>query len=220
MAFIPELKFNGPYVPTGDISILKDGSSLKARPRLNFITGPGMSIAAVDDTANYKTDITVGPLAPGYYGCFYDKTTQSVASTSTAYVFTYNTTDGHNGVSLVNNSKITVAHPGMYNLQFSVQFSNSDTQIHDADIWVRKNGSDYADSNSQFTIPNSHGGTHGRLIAVANFFIQLTANDYVELAWHATNTAIVAEYIGTQTSPTRPTTPSVIVTINQISNLP
>jgi hypothetical protein len=220
MAFIPEVKFSGPLVPTGSISVLKEGSALKARPRMNFITGPGMSLAVADDAVNYKTDITVGPLAPGYYGCFYDKTTQSVSSTTTAYVFTYDTTDGHKGVSLENGSRLKVSYPGMYNLQFSVQFVNSDTKIHDADIWVRKNGSDYADSNSQFSIPNSHGGVNGSLIAAVNFYIPLAANDYVELAWCATSTQITAKYIAPQTSPTRPATPSVIVTINQISNLP
>lgn len=220
MAFIPEVRFSGPLVPTGDISILKDGSPLKARPRINFVTGTGMSISVADDPTNYKTDITLENASPGYYGCFYDKTTQSVTSTTTAYVFTYNTTDGHKGVSLESGSRIKVAHAGMYNLQFSVQFTNSDTQIHDADIWVRKNGSDYADSNSQFSIPNSHGGVNGSLIAVVNFYIPLVANDYVELAWCATSTQVEAKYIAPQTSPTRPATPSVIVTINQISNLP
>lgn len=220
MAFIPEVRFSGPLVTTGDISILKEGSALKARPRMNFITGPGMSLAVSDDTVNYKTDITVGPLAPGYYGCFYDKTTQTIASTTTAYAFTYNTTDGHNGVSLVDSSKITVAHAGTYNLQFSIQFTNSDSQLHDADVWVSKNGTNLADSNSRFSIPSKHGSVDGNLIAALNFYVPMVANDYVQIFWCASNTAVSTTYIAAQSSPTRPTTPSIIATINQISNLP
>mgnify|MGYP000008362237 CR=1 FL=1 len=62
-----------------------------------------------------------------------------------------------------------------------MQFANADTQIQDADLWLRKNGTDLANSNSQFSIPNSHGGTDGHLIAALNLFVDLAANDYVEL---------------------------------------
>ena len=215
--FIPQLQLNGPLV-TGPISILTDGTALKTRPRINFVSGTGFGITATDDPTNYKTDITIGSTAPGYYGCFYDKTNQTASSTTAAYAFTYNTTDGHNGVNLESGSRIKVLHSGTYNLQFSVQFANSNVQIYDADIWLRKNGTDYADSNSQFSIPNSHGGTNGHLIAALNFYLSLQANDYVELMWHAYSTNIFAEYIAPQTSPTRPSTPSIIVTINQIAN--
>jgi hypothetical protein len=105
-------------------------------------------------------------------------------------------------------------------VQFSVQFANTDTQIHDADIWMRKNGSDLTNSNSQFSIPNSHGGTDGHLIAALNLFVDLAANDYVELMWAAASTQVKLEYIGTQSSPTRPATPSAIVTIQHISDGP
>lgn len=215
--FIPQLQFNGPLV-TGPISILNNGTALKTRPRINFVSGTGFGITATDDPTNYKTDITIGSTAPGYYGCFYDKTTQTAASTTAAYTITYNTVDGHNGVSLVSGSRITVANAGLYNLQFSVQFANTDTQIHDADLWLRKNGTDFPDSNSTFSVPNSHGGVTGHTIGAANFFLSLVANDYVEMVWHADDTHISIEYTGTQTSPVRPTTPSIIVTMAQVAN--
>lgn len=150
------------------------------------------------------------------YGAFQDSTDQTAASTTDAYAVTLDTTDYAVGVSVVSGSQITVRSAGVYNIQFSIQFANADTQIQDADVWFRKNGTDVASSNSQFSIPNSHGGTDGHLIASLNFYIQLAAGDYVQLMWATTSTNVSIEQIPTQTSPTRPATPSVIVTINKV----
>jgi hypothetical protein len=50
-----------------------------------------------------------------------------------------------------------------------------------------------------------------------NFFVDLAKNDYVEIMWSTTNTLVTIDAKGTQTSPTRPTTPSVITTMNYVS---
>jgi hypothetical protein len=64
--------------------------------------------------------------------------------------------------------------------------------------------------------PNKHGSVKGHLIAALNFYNQVNAGDYVEIMWSTTNTAVILEQIPTQTSPTRPSTPSVIVTANKV----
>ena len=150
------------------------------------------------------------------YGAFQDSTDQTAASTTAAYAITLNTTDYAVGVSIVSSSQITVRSAGVYNIQFSIQLANTNTQIHDVDIWFRKNGTDVAGSNSKFSVPNSHGGTNGHLIAALNFYIQLAAGDYVQLMWATNSTNVTIEHLPAQTSPTRPTTPSVIVTINKV----
>ena len=150
------------------------------------------------------------------YGAFQDTTDQTAASTTAAYAITLNTTDYAVGVAIVSNSQITVRSAGVYNIQFSIQFANADTQIHDVDVWFRKNGTDVAGSNSKFSVPNSHGGTDGHLIAALNFYIQLAAGDYVQLMWSTTSTDVSIEHLAAQTNPTRPTTPSVIVTVNKV----
>jgi len=152
------------------------------------------------------------------YGAFQDSTDQTAASTTAAYAVKFNTTDVSNGVTVASNSRLTVKSYGIYNVQFSIQFTNTDVQIHDIDLWFRKNGTDIANSNSKYSIPNSHGGIDGHLIAALNFWIELNANDYVEIMWSTTSTQIFIEQIGTQTSPTRPATPSAIVTVNFVSS--
>jgi hypothetical protein len=150
------------------------------------------------------------------YGAFQDTTDQTAASTTAAYAITLDTTDYAVGVSIVSSSQITVRSAGVYNIQFSIQFANSNVAIQDVDVWFRKNGTDVAGSNSKFSVPNSHGGTDGHLIAALNFYIQLAAGDYVQLMWSTTSTDVSLEQIPTQTTPTRPSTPSVIVTINKV----
>lgn len=151
------------------------------------------------------------------YGAFQDSTDQTAASTTAAYAITYNTTDYSNGITLSNSSRLNVTNPGVYNIQFSVQFANADTQIQDVDIWFRKNGTDVAGSNSKFSVPNSHGGTNGHLIAALNYFIELAAGDYIQIMWATTSTLVTIEQLPAQTSPTRPATPSVIATMTYVS---
>ena len=152
------------------------------------------------------------------YGAFEDLTDQTAASTTAAYAVKFGTTDFSNGISVVSTTQLTVKSYGIYNIQFSFQFNNTDTQIHDVDIWFRKNGTDVPNSNSKFSIPNSHGGVDGHLIAAMNFWIEMNANDYTEIMWRTSSTTVSIEQLPTQTSPSRPATPSAIVTVNFVSS--
>jgi hypothetical protein len=151
------------------------------------------------------------------YGAFQDSTNQTAANTTTAYPMTFNTTDYSNGVSVVSNSRLTVKSYGIYNLQFSAQLVNTDSSIHDMDIWFRKNGTNVPASNSRYSVPNSHGGVDGHTIAALNYYIELNANDYVEIMWATDNTAVSIQQLPTRTSPDTPSTPSVIATMQYVA---
>jgi hypothetical protein len=159
------------------------------------------------------------------YGAFQDSTNQSAASTTVAYAVTFNTTDFSNGITLSNNSRLNVKNAGIYNLQFSIQLKNTTNDGHDVDIWFRKNGTDIANSNSRFHPPARKSvGDPSHMIAALNFFVDMAANDYVEIMWRTANTGISIEAFGTSTSPTRPAVPSVIATLsfvptNALTNL-
>lgn len=153
-------------------------------------------------------------------GSFLSTLDQLAVSTTAAYAVTYNTTDISNSVSVTNNSRITVTYSGIYNLQFSIQFVNTSVQIHDVDVWAAVNGTNLSNSNSRFSVPNSHGGTDGHLIAALNLFLTLQAGDYVELYWHTDNTNVSIQYLPAATTPTRPATPSVIATMTFVSSIP
>lgn len=152
------------------------------------------------------------------YGAFQDTTTQTIASTTTAYAMSFNTTDFAEGISIVSGSRITVSKGGIYELQFSSQFTNTDSAIQDVDIWVRKNGTDIALSRGRISIPNRHGSVDGAILPSWNYELSLAANDYVELMWCASSTTVSMITLPTLTSPTRPAAASVIATMTYISN--
>jgi hypothetical protein len=160
------------------------------------------------------------------YGAFQD-TTDQTATANTATVMTFNTTDYSNGVSVVTSggkaSRLTVAQAGIYNLQFSVQFDNADVQEHDVTIWLRKDASgagvDIDGSAGLVGVPSSHGGINGHIIVGWNYFISLNANDFVEIWWSTPDTNITIQAYAAGTSPTRPSTASVVATMTFVSNL-
>ena len=189
---------------------------------LTLATGDATSTTLYDARISPESLILLMPSSaaamadPVPFGSFSDSTDQAAANTTTAYAVTYNTTDFSKGISVVSNSRITFETAGVYNIQFSIQFANDDVQIQDVDVWFRKNGTDIANSNSKFSVPNSHGGTDGHLIASLNFYVEVVANDYIQIMWATTSTLVTIEHLAAQTTPTRPATPSVIVTANKI----
>jgi len=142
--------------------------------------------------------------------------TTQTALANTATIVTFDTTAFSQNISLVDSSKITFAVAGAYVLNFSFQMSNSDTQIHTADFWVRLNGTNYALTNTKLDIPSSHGGIPGHIVASWSIPGIAAANDYVEIVWSTTSANVIVEYTGPDTSPTRPATPSVIAAVWQV----
>lgn len=130
---------------------------------------------------------------------------------------TFNVAPIQRGITIVDGNKIYVDRDGIYNWQISVQLNNADTKANSFDIWGRKNGINIPDSNTSYTVPSSHGGKPGRVVPALNFWMELQANDYVEVMWYADNPLVTIEYTGTQTSPARPATPSIILTVNEVS---
>ena len=193
-------------------------------------TGNATTTSLVDERISVDTKIILIPFSDAAeadtapYGGFQDGTDQSAATISDAYAMTYDTTDFSNGVYVSNSSRINVRNAGIYNLQFSAQFKNTDNDGHDVDVWVRKNGTDVAKSNSKFHIPaRKSSGDPSHLIAALNFYFDLAANDYVQIMWRTSNVAVTLEHFAAVSAgvltPAIPATPSVIVTMNYIAPL-
>jgi len=180
-------------------------------------TGPAGSTGATGSAGpTGATGATGAGGALGYYGSFYDTTNQTAASTTSSYAIAIGVTAESNGVTRSNTSRINFAYAGTYNFQFSIQFANSANQIYDANVWLQRNGAIVPDSNSQISVPNSHGGSPGGIILALNYVITLAANDYLELWWSTTNSSVTIETIPAGTTPTVPEAPGVIVTAQQV----
>jgi len=154
------------------------------------------------------------------YGAFQDSTDQVAANTTTAYAVTFNTTDFANGVTLASGSRLTVVDAGIWNCQFSIQVKNTTNDTQDIEIWFRKNGTNIDNSNSRFNLsPRKSSGDPSHTIAALNFFASMNANDYLEIMWRVSDVGVSIEHYAAGTSPTRPATPSAIVTMSFVSNI-
>ena len=196
------------------------------------VTNVGTSTAASLDFVIPKGDTgAAGPAGSGtlgYYGAFSDytsqyaggATTQGAAAANTAAPTSLSHTDGGNQVSVVSDNRITFAAAGTYNLQFSAQLQNLDSQIHEVSIWLRVNGADLAYTNSLVTVPARKGGaSYAHNIPSWNFIVTFNAGDFCQFMWSSDDTSVSIQAYAALTSPTRPATPSVIATAQIVSYL-
>jgi hypothetical protein len=162
-------------------------------------------------------------IAPGGSNLYFpyaaiQRTTDKTFTANTATEITFDTNDFLSACTNDGTNGIGVEVSGIYNYQFSVQWRNTSAQIHDAWIWLRKNSTNIVGTGSQFSIVSRHGGVDGHAIASANFYVQLTAGDFVKMFAAVDNTAVSMEAYPVQTSPfAMPSIPSVVATLSFVS---
>jgi hypothetical protein len=155
------------------------------------------------------------------YGAFSDYTDQSTTA-NTATLMALGTTDFSNQVT-ISSSKITVQNPGIYNLQFSAQFQNTDNAIQDISIWLRQNGVDIPGSTGLVSIParkSASAGEEAHQITGWNYYVSMAANDYIEIYWSTTLASVTIQTYAASVTPTRPSTASVVATMSFVSAPP
>ena len=153
----------------------------------------------------------------GYWGVFWSNVDQTNAGATSVNFMTVNNSDPSNNQVQIGatSSQIKVLNAGVYNIQFSAQFDKSDGGKDTVDVWFVKNGVNIPDSNSLFSLE----GNNDKLIAALNLIVPLSANDYIQLAWHSADINLFLHHDAAGTSPTRPAVPSVIITVQQVTNI-
>ena len=176
------------------------------------------NIATINNSAN-TMDIsgvrTINTRPVFINGAFSSDATQfqfgGLSNSPTA--ITYNSTDVTNGISLVvgQDSQIQVSKAGLYQFQFSAQLDKSGGGTSTVELWLRKNGTDIPYSATQVVV----AGTNGETVMTVPFFLQLAANDYIEVVFASGDATMCIAGFPAITSPyTRPAIPSIIVTMN------
>jgi len=150
-------------------------------------------------------------------GSFFSTQTQSATTINTPKAMTLNNTDAFSsGVSIVSNSQITVDTTGIYNLQFSAQIDRLTTSgVDRMEIWLRKQGVDIPNSTGKVTVSGS--ANQAKLIASWNFYLSLTAGQYVELMYSVTDLQVQIVTEAENLVVPYPATPSLIVTMQKIN---
>jgi hypothetical protein len=194
--------------PTQDIDL----SALLAQASLNAES----SSALLSQYAHLATDVQALALGPSNtpqlerlrYGSFYDTTDQTAAVINTAYAMTFNSTDLSAGVTIgTPTSRVYVDTHNVYNIQFSAQFVNTAGGTHNVWVWLRKNGTNVANSATTLRLQ----GNNAEEVAAWNFLLDMNAGDYFELMWEVSDLAV--SLLADPASAVHPAIPSIILTV-------
>jgi hypothetical protein len=151
--------------------------------------------------------------AVGYYAQYQDDLSQPLGAVNVGQPVKFRTMDFSNGVTVNSDTEITIANTGIYNLQFSFQYQNVDSQDHDVTIWLRKNGSDVLGSAGFVAVISSHGGVPGHCLPSWNYLLDAVGGDYYELYWSATSLDVSMHFYPAGSPP--PSAASAIFTVTQ-----
>jgi len=182
----------GPITTTGTITTSMNTNKLVGRSTAGTGIMEEITVGSGLTLTGGTLSNTATPTPLGYYGAWQDDNTQTAAASNTGYAMMFHTADlTPNGISIVNDgsgnpTKITFANTGIYNLQFSSQFQNTDNAQHDINIWLRLNGSDVTGSNGLISIParkSAGAGDEGHVIVGWNYVISVVGGQYYELVW-------------------------------------
>lgn len=191
---------------------------------ITLATGGATSTVINDERIGFDSVILLDPTTESAadnkqpYGEFTNTASQTFASANTVYTVALNTTEVAYATSLSSN-QITVNHTGTYSLAYSLQLANySSSSIGDVWVWIAVNGTDVSDTASSASVPSTHAGGEGYTLMASNFYIDVNANDYIELKVASNSTSVELDYYAAQSSPfVRPAVPSSIVTLKMIS---
>jgi hypothetical protein len=147
----------------------------------------------------------------GWYGAFCSTGSQTNPVGNVSRSMQLDTVEHSNGVSVVNGSRITFAHTGVYNIQFSAQLYSTSAGDNTVNIWFKKNGTNVARSNTLVNVAKQAGD---KVVAAWNYVDTANANDYYEIVWQAADNHM--QLLAATATGNIPLTPSVIVTATQV----
>lgn len=176
-----------------------------------------------------------GPLGMGYLDAPHisasDSTDQFADGNDDPTIVKWNTAEAVNGFTLNVDNTAQVKVPGIYKIDYSLQFTNTDnTSAHDVYVWLQENGTQIPNSSSRFTVPSAKSATTpAYIVAYSSIVFVANPEDKIGL-WWATEKAynpvgpvkgVYMEHIAEQTTPyVRPANPSAVGSITFLGRLP
>jgi hypothetical protein len=215
----PAAATTGAVTLAGTLATTSGGTNITS-----YAVGDTLYASAVDTLAKFTKPTAVAIYTmdssgvPAWkiprYGAFYDTTNQSAAAL-TPTAITFNSTQVSSGIAIGSpTSRITVDTAGLYNIQFSIQFYNTDAAADNTVVWLVVNGSNVAASASWVTVPGKHAGGDGQAIMSLNLFYEFTAGQYFQLYWMNTDGNASLETLPASVTPSYPLSPSIILTVS------
>ena len=155
-----------------------------------------------------------------------DSTNQYAAGDNIPTLINWNTEESDGGFDLTLTYAAAI-YSGVYRIDYSLEFVNTDNAAHDVLVWLKVNGSNIARSATKFTVPSRKSvGNNGYLCAVSFIIFAVNAGDQIQLYWEtdkAYNTVgpVNGVYMyATAANATHPAIPSAVGSITFVSELP
>jgi hypothetical protein len=205
--------------PISNLALAAINDKLKKTDTLSLSNRINLKLSSKDTISLSNRINNMASLTPVYdYGSFYDTAKQaaSAVSTATAIKFSYNGL--LNNISVQPNtsgqtSKITVMHAGVYRVNYAIQIIKPDLGVDEASVWIRRNGSAYLNTHTNFSI----AGSNLKNLLTGNYLVDLGENDYIELYFSVKNISTALTSTNVQSSPSRPATPSAYIILEKIN---
>lgn len=166
-------------------------------------------IEANFSSINTEFNTTYRYTPTGYIFSALNTATQTAIFINTPYAVSYNVNALSNGIVLESGSQIKIIYDGTYNIQFSAQLDSTVVPITSLWIWLRKNGTDIANSAGIVKIQ----GNNASIVFARNYMEVFSAGDYIQLMWAVNN--IGTRLLGSAASGFAPAIPSIIMTVMQ-----
>ena len=205
--------------PISNLALNAINDKLKKTDTLSLSNRINLKLSSKDTISLSNRINNMASLTPVYdYGSFYDTAKQaaSAVSTATAIKFSYNGL--LNNISVQPNtsgqtSKITLMHAGVYRVNYAIQIIKPDLGVDEASVWIRRNGSAYLNTHTNFSI----AGSNIKNLLTGNYLVDLGENDYIELYFSVKNISTALTSTNVQSSPSRPATPSAYIILEKIN---
>lgn len=171
-------------------------------------TGTGSVSAAPAWTALSAASINAA------YGCFISTVNQTNGGATTANLVTLDTQIVT--ANSVSNSAgvITLSAAGVYQVIVELFFTSTTGANPTISQWISQNGTNIANSTQDFQLL---GGANTTQASTCAWHVSALAGDLLRFYWHSSNTNVSLVAQAAASNPTRPASPSAIVTIQQIA---
>jgi len=205
--------------PISNVALTAINDKLKKADTLSLSNRINLKLNSKDTLSLSNRINNIASISIVYdYGSFYDTAKQASSAVSSATAVKWSYEGLVSNISIQPNTsgqltKITVLHAGVFSVHYAIQVIKADVGVDEVSIWIRRNGSAYLNTNTNFTI----SGSGIKNLLTGNYLVDLGPNDYIELFYAVKNINSIVTGSPSQTSPSRPATPSVYVILQKLN---
>lgn len=219
-------------IPASRVPLLEPGSNVMSREWYRFLfnqfgqTGGGTTALSLSDlelaplneadggalSEDVQGLLSAPPVSPAQprYGAFAAAATQTLGAINTATAVTFSATTAAQGVGLSTSSRVLPGVGGVYRVSLIVQLDKTAGGDSPMWLWLRKNGTDLANSAVSCRVK----GPDGEVTITTGLTLALGATDYIEAMWASDSTDVILS--ATAATAFSPAGPSAILTITQV----